>query len=568
MLYKELADIYDKLEKTSKRLEKTEIVSHLLARIKKEDKEIVSGVMYLLRGRIFPDYDERETGISSQLVIKIISVVSGASASDVTKKWKSIGDLGKVAEELVSRKKQSTLFKEKLSVEKVLHNIRGLILFTGKGTIEKKIGLIAELLSSASPLEAKYIIRTLLGDLRIGLGEGVLRDAIVWSCFGKDNKEAFDKVQSAYDSANDFAVVFEKARKGLHELDSVEIEPGRPVKVMLALKVDSVEEGFKEVGKPCAFEFKYDGFRLMINKTKDGKITLFTRRLENVTKQFPEVTDYVKKNIKGNNFIIDSEAVGYDSKTKKYKPFQDISQRIKRKYDIEKMSKELPVEVNIFDVIYHDGKSMINEPLKKRRQLLERIVKKEKWKIKLSEILITDEIKKAEDFYKKALDEGEEGLMVKKLDAPYKPGGRVGYMLKLKPSSKELDLVVIGAEYGTGKRAGWLSSFSVACHHEGKFLEIGKVSTGLKEKEEEGLSFIEMTRLLKPLIVSEHGRAVRVKPKIVVTVVYQNIQKSPTYDSGYALRFPRLTGLRPDRSVRDVASLKEVEKEAKKEYGR
>ncbi len=566
MLYKELADIYDKLEKTSKRLEKTEIVAHLLDKIKKEKKDN-SGVIYLLRGRIFPDYDERETGVSSQLVIKIISKVTGISVNDVTKKWKSLGDLGDVAEELVARKRQATLFKEKLSVEKVLHNIQGLIEFTGKGTVEKKIGLIAELITSASPLEARYIIRTLLGDLRIGLGEGVLRDAIVWSCFGRENKEAFDKVQRAYDSANDFAVVFEKAAKGIHALESIEIEPGRPVKVMLALKVDSIDEGFEEAGKPCAFEFKYDGFRLMINKTKDGKISLFTRRLENVTRQFPEVTDYVKKHIEGKSFIIDSEAVGYNPKTKKYMPFQDISQRIKRKYDIEKMGKDLPVEVNIFDILYYEGKSMIQELFKKRRELLEKIVKKERWKIKLSEILITDDAKKAEEFYKMAIEHGEEGLMVKKLDAPYKPGARVGHMLKLKPSAREFDLVIIGAEYGTGKRAGWLSSYSVACQHEGKFLEVGKVSTGLKEKEEEGLSFVEITRLLKPLIIEERGREVRVKPKIVVTVVYQNIQKSPTYDSGYALRFPRVTRLRTDRSTKDIASLREIEREVKKEHG-
>ncbi|MBI2449176.1 ATP-dependent DNA ligase [Candidatus Pacearchaeota archaeon] len=566
MLYKELAEVYDKLEKTSKRLEKTEIIANFLNKIKKQKEEISSGIIYLLRGRIFPDYDERETGISSQLAIKIISKATGISSADVNKKWKSLGDLGKVAEELAGKKRQATLFREKLSVDKVLHNLRGLIEFTGKGTVDRKIGLIAELLASASPLEAKYIVRTLLGDLRIGLGEGVLRDAIVWSCFGKENKEAFEKVQTAYDSANDFAVVFEKARKGLHALESIEIEPGRPVKVMLALKVDSIEEGFEEVGKNADFEFKYDGFRLMINKTKEGRIYLFTRRLENVTKQFPEVIDYVKKNIKGKSFIIDSEAVGYDFKTKKYKPFQEISQRIKRKYDIEKLSKELPVEVNVFDILYYNGKSMIKEPFKKRRELLEKIVRKERFKIKLSESLITDDAKKAEEFYKKAIEEGEEGLMIKKLDAPYKPGARVGYMLKLKPKTKEFDLVIIGAEYGTGKRAGWLSSYSVACVHEGRFLEIGKVSTGLKEKEEEGLSFVEMTRLLKPLIIEEHGRDVKVKPRVVVSVIYQNIQKSPTYNSGYALRFPRIVRLRPDRSVKDIAFLKEVEKEAKKEH--
>ncbi len=563
MYYAELCEVYERLEKTSKRLEKTEILSVFLQRLKKERD--VGGILCLLRGRIFPDYDEREIGISSQLALKALAKASGVSGEEAVQRWKKLGDLGNVAEEIIVQKRQHTLFHEKLKVEKVLHNLQGLAVFTGAGTVDKKIGLLAELLTSASALEAKYLVRTLLGDLRIGLGEGVMRDAIVWSCFGKEDQEAFEKVQGAYDVANDFAVVFNQAREGKPSLDKVTLEPGRPVKVMLALKVSSIEEAFEEVGKKAAFEFKYDGFRLMITKDNKEGIKLFTRRLENVTRQFPEVVAYITKHVKGDSFILDSEAVGFNPQTKKYRPFQEISQRIKRKYEIEKLSASLPVEVNVFDILYYQGKSMIQEPFEKRRDLLEKIIKSEKWKIKLSEILITSEKEEAEKFYSKALAEGEEGLMVKRLDAPYKPGARVGHMLKLKPEDKEFDLVIIGAEYGTGKRAGWLSSYHIACQHEGKFLEIGKVSTGLKEKEKEGLSFVELTRLLKPIVVSEQGREVKVKPQIVVTVVYQNIQKSPTYTSGYALRFPRLTRTRPDRSVKDIAFLKEIEREVKKE---
>lgn len=566
MFYSELCEIYERLEKTSKRLEKTEILAVFLDRLKKDrDRNTIAGVIHLLRGRIFPDYDQREIGISSQLAIKAIAKSSGISPEEVTRHWKRLGDLGDVAEEVIGKKRQHTLFSNRLKAEKVLGNLQGLVEFTGAGTVDRKIGLISELLTSASPIEAKYIVRTLLADLRIGLGEGVMRDAIVWSCFGKESSDGFEKVQEAYDVANDFAIVFLHAQKGINGLEEVELEPGRPVKVMLALKVSDVGEGFEEAGKPAAFEFKYDGFRVMINKGGDGEIRLFTRRLENVTKQFPEIVDYVKKNVRGQSFILDSEAVGFDPKTKRYKQFQEISQRIKRKYEIEKLQKELPVEVNVFDILYYEGRNMIKEAFEKRRELLKRIVKGEKWKIKLSEILITGDEKEAEEFYKRALDEGEEGLMIKRLDAPYKPGARVGHMLKLKPGDRELDLVITGAEYGTGKRAGWLSSYSVACQDEGRFLEIGKVSTGLKEKEEEGLSFMELTRLLKPLITGEHGRDVRVTPRIVVTVVYQNIQRSPTYDSGYALRFPRITRIRPDRGVKDIAFLKEVEKEARKE---
>jgi len=276
------------------------------------------------------------------------------------------------------------------------------------------------------------------------------------------------------------------------------------------------------------------------------------------------VIKYVKENVKGNSFIIDLEAVGFDSKTKKYRPFQEISQRIKRKYDIELLEKKLPVELVVFDVIFYEGKSYLNSPFKERRKLLEKIIKVEKRKIVLAEQLVTSDEEKAEKFFNKALKEGQEGIMVKRLDAPYKPGARIGYGYKLKPADKEFDLVITGAEYGTGKRAGWLTSFDISCKSEEKFLEIGKVSTGLKEKESEGLSYKEMTKKIKPLIIQTKGRHVEIKPDLVVTVTYQNIQKSPSYSSGFALRFPRFTRLRPDRSKSNIASIDEIKKEYEK----
>ena len=557
MLYSDLCEIYEKLEKTSKRLEKTEILSEAIKKFKREEnKELI----YLLEGRVFPDYDTRELGVSTQLVIKALEKSTGIKKENIVKKWKKIGDLGKVAEEVISTKKQSTLFSKKLDAEKVLENIKKLVEFTGKGTVDKKLSLISELLTSSSGKEAKYIVRTLLQDLRIGVGAGVLRDAIAWSCFGKENKEVIPKIQEAYDITTDFAKIFELACQGIKKLENIELIPGRPVKVMLALKVKDVKEGFEVVGRPAAIEFKYDGFRMMISKDENGEIRVFTRRLEEVTDQFPEVKEYVKKFVNAKTFILDSEAVGYD-KNKKYRPFQEISQRIKRKYNIDKLQKELPIEINVFDILYYNGKNLLNTPFEERRKILEKIIKQEKYKLKLSSQLITDDEREAEEFMKKALEEGQEGIMIKNLKGVYKPGARVGYMLKLKPSENELDLVIVKAEYGTGKRGGWLTSFTIACRDEDKFLEIGKVSTGLKEKESEGTSFIELTKLLKSLIIKEHGREVEVKPKIVITVTYQEIQKSPSYSSGYALRFPRFTALREDRSTDDIATLKEVERE-------
>lgn len=562
MQYSTLCEVYEELEKNPSRLKKTEILADFLKKLKHvENKSII----YLLLGRAYPDYSEKEFGISEKLCIKALEKSSGISGKEINNKWRKIGDLGKVAEEIMSKKKQHTLFSNKLSVEKVLDNLKKLPELTGIGTVDKKLGLISELLTSASGIEAKYIIRTLLSDLRIGVAAGTIRDAVVEACLEK-TKENTDAVQSAYDKLNDIALVFDKACKGIKYLNETDLSPGKPLKVMLALKAEDLDDGFERVGKPACFEYKYDGFRMLINKDESGKIKIFTRRLDDVTKQFPDVVKYVKENVKAKTFIIDCEAVGFDPKTKKYLPFQAISQRIKRKYEIEKTISELPVEVIVFDILYLNGESLIDKPFSERTKIMRKTIHDKEFHLKVSEQLITDDKEKAEKFYKKAMDDGQEGLMIKNLNSPYKPGARVGHMLKYKPEINEFDLVITSAEYGTGKRAGGLTSFTLSCKDEDndKFVEIGKASTGLKEKEEEGLSYTEMTEKLKNLTIKETGREVIVKPKLIVTVYYQNIQASPTYESGFALRFPRIQRLRPDKPLKDIATLEDIKKEFRK----
>lgn len=520
--------------------------------------------MYLLQGDIYPEYDERRIGISNQLAIKAISKATGTDTKKIIHEWKAIGDIGKTAEKFTLHKKQATLHSHILTTEKVLENLRKLPELEGKGTVSKKLSLITELLTSAEPIESLYLIRTLIGDLRIGVQESTIREAMSKAFFNRD-KKASEKIQRAIDRSNDLSLVFEIARKGkIKELSKIHLQVGKPIKAMLCKKVTSIKEGFKEVGQPCAVEFKYDGFRMIIHKTQN-KITLFTRSLENVTKQFPEVVDYILKHVKGDSFILDSEAVGFDKKTKEYKPFQYISQRIRRKYNIEELQEKMPVEVNIFDILLYEGKSLLDEPFKKRTELIKKIIKSNPYKLIHTKQIITSNEKKAKEFYKKALKANQEGVMMKNLDSPYKPGRRVGNMVKIKPEEKDLDLVITGAEYGTGKRKGWLSSFILSCKHEGKYLEIGKVGTGIKEKKEQGISFEELTKLLKPLITKEKDREVQIKPKIVVAVTYQEIQKSPNYNSGWALRFPRFTALRPDKPVSEITTLKEIEQDFKKQ---
>lgn len=564
MLYSKLAKLYEDIGSTTKRLEKIDILSKFLEYLPQEDKDVI----YLLTGNIYPEYDEKKIGISNQLIIKAISKSSGDSPDKIVQEWKKIGDLGKVAEKLIKSKKQSTLFtKSYLTTKKVLENLRKLPELEGEGTVDKKLSLITELLIAASPLESLYLTRTILGDLRIGIQESTIRESLSKAFFNSD-KDSSKIIQEAIDNLNDLAEIFAIAKKGeINEFKKIELKVGRPIKVMLAQKAKTLEDGFKEVGKPCAIEYKYDGFRLIIHK-KNSEIKLFTRKLENVTNQFPEAVEYVKKYVEGDSFILDSEAVGFDRKTKEYTPFQAISQRIRRKYDIEKIREELPIEISVFDILHYNNKSLIKEPFEKRTQLIKKIIKETPYKIVSSKQIITDNLKEAEKFYKSALKDNQEGVMMKNLSAIYQPGSRVGHMLKIKPSEKDLDLVITGAEYGTGKRSGWLSSFILSCKgkEELEFLEIGKVGTGIKEKDEqEGVSFNELNDLLNPLIIQEKGKEVQIKPKIVVAVTYQEIQQSINYNSGWALRFPRITALRLDKHLSEIATLDEIKEEVRKQ---
>jgi DNA ligase-1 len=558
MNYSSLVEVYEALGKTTKRLEKTRILSELF---KKTDD--LEETVCLLNGRVFPDWDRRELGFSSRLMLKAISMSAGVGAGEVEREWKKRGDLGKVAKELSGSRKQSVLFQRKLTTKAVVENLRKMPGIEGKGAVDRKVKMVVELLNNSKPSEAEYVVKMVLGELRIGVAKGIIRDAIA-GAFEVDAGE----VERAYNSIGDYGEVAERVKKdGEKGLENVGVMTGKPMKVMLAIKVGDIKEAFEAVGKPAEFEYKLDGFRVIISRDEKG-IKLFTRRMEDVTKQFPDVVKAVQDGVKGKEFVIDAEIVGYDRKTGKYVAFQGISQRIKRKYDIEKMAKEFPVEVNVFDVIYHDGRNFVGEGFKERRKILEKIVKVEKKKIVVVWGIVTGDEKEAEKFYKEALEAGHEGVMVKKIDSAYVPGRYVGGWVKLKNVMESLDLVITGAQWGEGKRSGWLSSFILSCRSGKKFLSIGKVGTGIKEKAGEGITFKELTKELKPHITASEGRDVAVKPVIVVEVGYEEIQKSPSYESGYALRFPRVVRVRYDRRAEDCDELARIEGLYRKQRGR
>ena len=650
MEYSLLVEYYKRLEETSLKTEKTGIVSELLAGTPSEDIDVIA---QLVMGRAFPLWSEEVIGIASNLMIKAISKADGIKEDEIIAKWKDCGDLGTVAEEFAKKKRQRLLFQKALPVSKVYSNLQKIASLEGRRSQEKKLVLIAELLSLASPADGRFIVRTVLSDLRVGVAEGIMRDAIAKAFFadvywkatlfqknGKGKKKRFEKmlsgmkgktiiaedkvmdalrssdgkiiegfedrntvivkdvleikkigsffgknlgaeyvfvddaevgnklkksivdaVEEAYEVANDYGIVARLALlSGEKGLSGLKMEVMRPIKVMLARKVETVDEAFSVVGTPAALEYKYDGFRMQIHK-KGQDVRIYTRRLENVTEQFPDVVSYVREGISAKECIVEGETVGFDAKSGKYMAFQKISRRIRRKYDIKKMADEIPVVVNLFDISYLDGKMLLKMPFLQRRGTLRSIVREIPDKLVVAKQKITDDARLAEEFYAESLSAGNEGVMFKNIEAPYKPGARVGYMIKLKPIMETLDLVIVGAEWGRGKRSGWLSSFVLACRDEetGNFLTIGKMGTGIKEKQDTGVSFDELTKILSKHILREKKNVVDVAPFLVVEVAYEEIQKSSNYSSGYALRFPRLIKVREDRGADGADCLSRVE---------
>lgn len=572
-----LADVYERLYDAKGRLEKTKCIADLLAGLPTEE---LFRVIILLQGKVFPDFDERKIGVAAKLALKAINIATGIPTGEIEQGWKNTGDLGIAAMNATKTKKQATLFSAPLETKKVFDNLQKLAEIEGAGTVDRKVKLMAELLTSASPIEAKYIIRAAIGDLRVGVAAGTLRDAITWAflydmeklkyddekkTISPDDREDYSKVcnivQRAYDLCGDFGEVARIAKEnGIGALNDIKIRVGRPMKVMLCQKAAGIEDAFERVGRPCAFEYKYDGFRIQAHKSSDGTVTLFTRRLENVTKQFPDVVEHVANHVRGESFIIDCEAVGFDPTTGKYLPFQHVSQRIRRKYDIEELAKKLPIELSVFDIMFYEGKNMMDSTYKERRELIKSIIDPVEKELVVSKQIITDSDDEARAFYDQAVKDGEEGVIAKNFDGLYKPGSRVGHQVKIKPVMETLDLVITGAEWGEGKRGGWLSSFTVSCYDESSngFVEIGRVGTGIKELEqesdEEAVTFNQLTELLRPHITSESGREVTITPTVVIEVKFEEIQKSPTYSSGYALRFPRLVRIRDDKDPTDASS--------------
>lgn len=541
MEYSTLVRLYERLESTTKKLEKRDILAELYNNLDSKD---MYPIVMLSMGSVFPQGAE-DLGVARGLVKQVIAKAYGANTREIEEKFRDLGDLGTVAEYFASHRRQRTLVSKDLTVSLVFDNLRKLPTMTGAGSQERKINIIGELLTNAKPREACYIVRTVLGDMRIGVAHGLVRDAIA-KAFGHEAKE----VEHVFNLIGDFGTVAELAKSGKMK---AEVSIGRPIRVMLADRIDSLKTAMEKIENP-AIEIKYDGFRLGVHK-EGNTIKLFSRRLDEVTRQFPELVNAAKENIRAKQCIIDGEAIAFDRNTGNPRPFQHLSRRIQRKYDIEKMVKEVPIKLKIFDIIYLNGKSLMDETLDKRWSALKKTIKETKL-FRLADHLETKDFAKAEKFYKQALASGQEGAIVKNMDAQYRPGRRVGTWLKVKEILDPLDLVIIGAEWGEGKRANTLGSLILAARHGNKFIPTGRMASGLTDEH-----LFSITKKLRKLITKEEGKIVEVRPEIVIEVGYEEIQRSPKYPSGYALRFPRLLRLREnEKKAKDADTLKTIEK--------
>ena len=544
-LFKSLAELLEKVEAIRKRLEITDITADFLKHL---DTEEVEPAISMILGRAFPKWSQKTLDVSWATLSGVLQRITGVDWNVFREALSSTGDVGAAVKTVFEKnnvKKQALLLEKTLTITEVRRLLRSIAGTAGSGSREKKERLIAALLSQASPVEAKYLTKIFVGEMRTGLYEGLMEQAVA---------KAFDvplaTVQKASMTMGDIGEVAAIAKtEGKKRLSQIGFQVFRPVKLMLAQTADDVSDALAEQGGRTAFEYKYDGARVQIHKQGDG-VRVFSRRLTDVTQSLPEVAEAIKTNIKAGEAIMEGEVIAVDDGGYPI-PFQHLMRRFKRVHEVRGMAEKIPVKLYLFDVLFLDGESLIALPYVQRRKVLA----ENAGEIPLTAQLVTDKKDLAETFLNQAMDAGHEGLMAKKLDSPYTSGTRGKRWFKIKPVLEPLDLVITAAEYGYGRRHGWLSDYYLAARDPGtgEFLNVGKTFKGLTDTE-----IIEMTQRLKELTVREEHNRVVVLPKIVVEVAYNEIQKSSKYKSEMALRFARISRIRDDKNPEDADTIEKV----------
>jgi DNA ligase-1 len=582
--FRELADTFERIEIISSRTQMTVLLVNLF---KKTPPEIIDRVIYLLQGRLWPDWKGLpELGVGEKMLIKAIALATQSTDSEVERLYKSLGDLGKAAEKLKAMyeeklKKTSVSIlafipaKRELTVNQVYDTLTRVALATGEGSRDIKLKLLAGLLSDASPKEAKYIVRFVEGRLRLGIGDATIMDALAIVYGG--GAHARPIIERAYNLRADLGHVAKVlATEGLEALKKIKPQVGIPIRPMLAERLNDPREMLKKVGGEAFIEYKYDGERAQIHKAGD-KIWIYSRRLENITHQYPDVVEYARKYIRAREAIVEGEIVAYDPDTGELRPFQELMRR-KRKHDIHIAIKEVPVKVFLFDLLYVDGEDYTMKPLPERRaKLLEVIEQTDVFQV--AEYIKTRDPDELEKFFLKAIEEGAEGVMVKALhrNAIYQAGTRGWLWIKYKRDYKSemidtVDLVVVGAFYGRGRRGGKFGALLMAAYNPEKdvFETVCKVGSGFKDEDID-----KLPEMLKPYIIErKHPRVVAkmepdvwVTPALVAEIIGAELTLSPLHTCcldaikpgvGISIRFPRFIRWRPDKGPEDATTSQEL----------
>ena len=566
-----ISEMFEKMEKTTKRIELTDILVELL---KKTPKEIIPIVVYLLQGIIRPNFEGVELGVAEKLAIRAISKSAGLSIKKIEDDYRKGGDLGLTASNILKLKTQTTFTAEKITIERVYETLFKIAKLEGKGSQDLKMKYISSLLNDATPLEAKFVLKLLLGTLRLGVAENTVMDALAIAFTGK--KENKIQIENAYNVSSDLGKVsLIVATAGIDEIKKFKISLFSPIRPMLADRVQSEEDAIKKMPEQFAAEYKLDGERVQIHK-QENNIILFSRSLENITQYYPDIIENVEKSLNVDEGVFEAEIVPINENTGEFLPFQELMHR-RRKHKLEKAVSEYPITVNFFDVLYFDKKDCLNLKYSERRKILEKLVKEDSFS-KLVPMLFVKNENEIEDFLENSINSGCEGLMLKTLDAPYRAGTRGSNWLKLKREYRNelgdsLDLIVIGAYFGRGRRTGLYGTLLLGTYNPDKdnFPSVCKVGTGFTDESLDQLYQIlsnKVTIKKNSKIVSEMEADVWFEPELVLEIVASEITLSPIHKtglnlirkgSGFALRFPKFTGkIRYEKAVEDASTDEEV----------
>ena len=573
MDYAQIAEAYEKIEATTKRLEMTGLLVDLL---KNTPEAVIAKVVYLTQGKIYPDFVDLEIGVAEKLAIKALARASGRSQSEIEANLQKSGDIGQTAQKILAKKRQSTFFNKALTAQRVYETLDKMAKTSGSGAVGSKMALLAGLLSDASPNEAKYILRTVTGNLRLGIADMTVLDALAIAYGG--GKETRELIERAYNISSDLGrvakVVAEKGVAGIKKFQVMVFEPIRP---MLAERLASSEEILEKLGGKCVAEYKYDGERVQAHK-KGKEVMLYSRRLENISGQYPDAAELVKDRVKAEEAILEAECVAVDIETGELLPFQELMHR-RRKYGVKEAMAQYPVSLFMFDALYLDGKDLTLETYPLRRRMLEKAIEEDD-QVRVAKQIRTSNAKELEAFFEEAIEDGCEGLICKSVakDSVYQAGARGWLWIKYKRDYKSemtdtVDLVVIGAFYGRGKRAGIYGALLLAAYNQktDTFETVTKLGTGFTDED-----LKKLPELLSVHIVPrKHSRVqstlkadVWFEPKVVLEVLGAEITLSPIHvcaldsirkGSGLAIRFPRFTGnYRTDKAAEDATSSEEI----------